>query len=626
MRKQSTSLHGAAAAASAAAAGAASSSGGTVAGGVGVGTTSRFRTKKLNPRQNLKILRAWELDENTLLDISATVGEDSISGTKDSSLNTSLPRVESGVEHKEEKEHHLQAVISATRAEALGRKVANASTHIPTPDVGPSDVHYEKLFPKAFNQPATYIRFSSTVEDSNGVPYCMSSEDEAVLKDINSKHVAAPGDPAECTEDWFEQLMSAYEQTSLERQPFAAVDNPPVLSLDEMESAFDETVEDGARTFAKEVYEYWEAERLKRGNRSIMAKLKTLKMDSGQDADDSDPYVCFRRREVRQARKTRGRDAQVVEKLKKLRRELEEGRNLLDLVRQRELGKRDDLNLSKEIFEQRTAVREMKRSLDIKDDEDELLINQKKRRIQEQPSQQPLRPGPPNRIAPITEGRLPGQDGEFIDLRMLLARREREISTHIDSSVAAHERWNKHVFDETQAVLHGLKSPRDVFLRPEDRQDSSFVGLKFEYTQQPTPPETVAADSPAEDEEDPEADAFIRDVPVDLAKPQEFGSFEKTPRYRSRRGRGGRLMFDKHNARGRPKDDVDDVLLDRFKFDYDSGDEHESDDVDLESSEAFSMRTQWAVRDAQAVQAAHRRASAEGRDMPAANSLSASVR
>ena len=103
MRKQSSSLHGAAAAASAAAAAAASSTGGTAAGGVGFGTTSRFRTKKLNPRQNLKILRAWELEEHTLLDISATVGDDSISGLKDSSLNTSLPRVESGVEHKEEK-------------------------------------------------------------------------------------------------------------------------------------------------------------------------------------------------------------------------------------------------------------------------------------------------------------------------------------------------------------------------------------------------------------------------------------------------------------------------------------------------------------------------------------------
>ncbi len=197
----------------------------------------------------------------------------------------------------------------------------------------------------------------------------MSAEDEQFLKLLNSKKAKAPY----CTEDQFEDVMNFFEETAFTKQPFAAVDNPPVIPFEEMENAFDEAPSDSAREFAKDIYVHWKAQRLKRGNRSLMA---TLKFETGQETDDSDPYVCFRRREVRQARKTRGRDAQVVEKLKKLRKELEDARQLVHLVKQRELGRKDQLALEKQIFEQRAAVKEAKRNLGIKGDDDD-LINQK---------------------------------------------------------------------------------------------------------------------------------------------------------------------------------------------------------------------------------------------------------
>jgi enhancer of polycomb-like protein len=147
-----------------------------------------------------------------------------------------------------------------------------------------------------------------------------------------------------------------------------------VLSYEELEAEFDETISEPARRFAKDIYSHWKNQRLLKGNRPL---IPSLKFETNLETDDSDPYVCFRRREVRQVRKTRGRDAQVTEKLKKLRKELEEARFLMTQVRRRELLKRDQLAMDKQIFEQRLAVKDLKRKLSIKGDDEELLVNQK---------------------------------------------------------------------------------------------------------------------------------------------------------------------------------------------------------------------------------------------------------
>ena len=205
----------------------------------------------------------------------------------------------------------------------------------------------------------------------------MSSDDEAWLKVFNAKRERERGrnSVGPCSEDAFEEVISFFEATAQTKQPFAAVDNPPVISYEEVESAFNDTLEPSARVFAREIYSHWKAQRLKRGNRSLMASLK---FETGQETDDADPYVCFRRREVRQARKTRGRDAQVTEKLKKLRKELEDARQLVHFVKDREMLRKEQLAIDRSIFEQRTKVKDVKRELGIKGD-DEDLINQKVR-------------------------------------------------------------------------------------------------------------------------------------------------------------------------------------------------------------------------------------------------------
>ena len=390
------------------------------------GSSARFRQRKLSTKQNLHILR-----------------EDQVDKVEDDQPRN-IPVVDTGVEKAEEivcrclcsqivvmsvpgritclaardsrrralklttllscwlttllscwKEHHLQAAISASQAAAVGGRVAQI--YIPTPETIESSIQYDHLYPARFSQPATYIRFSSTVEECIGVQYCMTSDDEAYLQSANQKRPTSKG----CSVDEFEELMDFFEQISKSRQPFATVDNAPVISFQEMSQSpeFHETVSESARILAAEVYEHWKDKRMQRGHKPLMPSPKVSEhllwnhetrskggtadgeqVETGQETDDGDAYVCFRRREVRQARKTRGRDAQSIEKLKKLRRELEDARSIVSLVQQRELIKGELLAAERAIFDHRMEIRLTKRRLNIKTDDDDLL-NQKVRYV-----------------------------------------------------------------------------------------------------------------------------------------------------------------------------------------------------------------------------------------------------
>ena len=62
------------------------------------------------------------------------------------------------------------------------------------------------------------------------------------------------------------------------KQPYAAVDSPPVLSYDEIESSMDDYLDDQARPFTKEIYEHWKARRLEAGNKSLTTGLKVIRL------------------------------------------------------------------------------------------------------------------------------------------------------------------------------------------------------------------------------------------------------------------------------------------------------------------------------------------------------------
>ena len=232
------------------------------------------------------------------------------------------------------------------------------------------------------------IRFSSTVEDCCGISYNLTEEDDVFLKELNEKLASRRGGDGSsagpCSEDQFEIVMNFFEETTKLQQPFSNVgDPPPILTFEELQGLYDESIDETSRAFAKDIYDHWKSLRMQNGNSIIQPGLKLKIMESAADGDDSDPYVCFRRREVRQVRKTRGRDAQSVEKLKKLRIELESARNLVQLVKAREMEKKELLVAERRLFEQRTELRKLKRGLPdpYRDGDEDLLINQKVKAI-----------------------------------------------------------------------------------------------------------------------------------------------------------------------------------------------------------------------------------------------------
>lgn len=192
----------------------------------------------------------------------------------------------------------------------------------------------------------------------------MTEEDDIFLKAYNAKRPPAQ----QLSEDDFESVMDVFEETASFSTPFAAVDKT-VAPYSEMVPGLMNLDSDTIMSHAKELYEYWKQRRQDEGNGPLHP---TLKFETHQDSDDMDPYVCFRRREVRQTRKTRARDVQSADKLKRLRRELEDGRSLVLQSYERELKKRDLLQMDKAIYETRASLKEMKVRLGIKTNDDDL--------------------------------------------------------------------------------------------------------------------------------------------------------------------------------------------------------------------------------------------------------------
>lgn len=166
----------------------------------------------------------------------------------------------------------MQAALSASQAAVIGGKVTQI--YIPTPDAVQSSLQYDKLYPLTYAQPATYVRFSSTVEDCAGCPYDMDEEDLTFLKSMNKKRNAS----TQCSEDQFEEIMNCFEDTAQMKQPYAAVDSPPVLSYDEIEGSMDDYLDDHARPFTRESYEHWKSRRLEAGNKSLITGLKVSRL------------------------------------------------------------------------------------------------------------------------------------------------------------------------------------------------------------------------------------------------------------------------------------------------------------------------------------------------------------
>ncbi|KAI2791811.1 Enhancer of polycomb-like protein 1 [Penicillium oxalicum] len=531
------------------------------------GGLGRTRPKKLTSKASIPIVREQDID------------------IVDDEIQSALQQIETGVEKAEESEFHLQAAINAA---AQGK---DKEAHIPTREVILSDIQYVKLYPPIFSQPATYIRFSSTVEDCCGCPYNMNDEDDAWLKSYNSKRDAS----SQCSEDDFEATMNFFEETAQAKQPFAAVDSPPVLSFADMADSMDAAVEQCVKRFAKDVFEHWKARRIATENRSLEPSLK---FETGQETDDSDPFVCFRRREVRQIRKTRGRDAQSAEKLRRLRKELEDARQLVALVRQREVARREMLTMERTLFMQRNEVKEMKRKLNIKDDDEDLINQKPKKKAAEAPPRQ----------APPPQLRMPSKSGVqgAEDLQLLedvQAEKENEILRDIKANIAKHIKWNEGFVDQTRAPL----SPSP---------DRTFDSASFRpalTAQLPTPPSSESSGDVVDSSLEVTSPLFSKEKLASRAL-ELHDEPNRMPSFRRRVGRGGRLFIDRRNLVARCRIDLDPLKADRYKYDQEDSDEEPCYTTDAYSIQIMQHRaiTMAKAREQAAVAAqAHAQAQAQ---------------
>ncbi|KAH8554618.1 enhancer of polycomb-like-domain-containing protein [Umbelopsis sp. PMI_123] len=316
---------------------------------------SRFRVKKLSPKHPLTVYK-----ESQLPDIHDA-----------GNLQRAVPLIETGVDKDEEDEHDLQAAISAAQAAVTTGEAVQL--YIPTPDASITidDAEYRALYKKPFNQPSSFIKYSTTVEDAIGCLYDMDEDDDTWLKAFNQDH------SPKISEDQFEQVMWEFESLANENMPFLSVDPSQIPPFDELESHFKKPSLLPLQTAAKNIYSHWKERRLQNGGKPISA---VLRFEESGVRNDTDPYVCFRRRETKPVRKTRRTDQQSLEKLRKLRAEMETARNLLEMVLRREKMRKESLALEHTIFDKKCVLRDMQRQLGIKEDE-ELLFSKKKRKM-----------------------------------------------------------------------------------------------------------------------------------------------------------------------------------------------------------------------------------------------------
>lgn len=237
-----------------------------------------------------------------------------------------------------------------------------------------------------------------------------------------------------CSELEFEAICDKYEKTIELKQPFLSVDPSTILTYKELRSAimqdlsstdvsdsytgagaepkyistsslkeklskelnfkpfvttFDKTQVSTDRVrsitkllelFGEPVYNHWRARKIERKGKSITPILKFEDPSATEKDNDSDPYICFRRREFRQARKTRRADNLGAERIRSLQRSLKRARELVLNVCQRELLKLQSWESEYKIFRLRSDAKSVKRALGVKGD-DHLFYPHKRKKI-----------------------------------------------------------------------------------------------------------------------------------------------------------------------------------------------------------------------------------------------------
>ncbi|WVQ65343.1 uncharacterized protein L199_003519 [Kwoniella botswanensis] len=309
--------------------------------------------------------------------------------------------------------------------------------HIPTPDA--TGLVKDDLFAPLYQatkyvEPVNYIRFSDTVEESSGgwggLGYCMDDKDYKWLNEFNSKQEGSSGtanspqtplkeftngnQPQPPTsagrgmrakgkekekdkhdgiptslfisEDTFEYIMGVLEKYAEDSVPMLHTNLSLLPPFSSVEPLFSSPISASflpsneipkglpdlkvLSRMARNVYSHWKVRREEREGKPIIPALNY------DETNDNDPYVCFRRRDIRATRKTRRTDNYSIEQFQKIQTELRLAHNLASMVVQREKQKRELFKSDKEVWEAKWKLFETKRrwpSLGMTREEEEII-------------------------------------------------------------------------------------------------------------------------------------------------------------------------------------------------------------------------------------------------------------
>ncbi|KAI0372048.1 hypothetical protein BV20DRAFT_978623 [Pilatotrama ljubarskyi] len=498
-----------------------------------------------------------------------------------------------GVDAEDANEHHLQAVLSAAasrhqaaRSTRAAEKESAPAAYIPTPDSTGIVQNYEELYPPGrWKDPQSYVKSSDTVEEAisfslaNGFIYYMDERDKEWL-DKNNEEARGEGtsaqgavsgtstrsgrsskakgkepdlaQPVPITEDEFELVMAIFEKVTHEKTEFlhhGLEQGAPFPPFSDYQDTFAAPLKPEMFAvyqvpdwvphpqlllrYARVIYPYWRERRLERGGHRI---IPTVNLDETDTKNES--YICFRRREIKAVRKTRASQASYSDRMVRLQTELGTALDIVRMVQQREVLKRDTQSQNHLVWDKRHVLADLKRahpSLGAKED-DELFLDRE--RPPKKPKVETSRP-------PI-KLRHPRESG---DMGSPIAPAEPQIRPK-----------------EREATIRNLI---ELDLQQRKEKDKQWEDVSdFPYQPSPAPlgcrlfkfyakrPSSSAASSPNDE------------------------GMQPTRAVRMRRGRGGRLLFDRRvNVKLRPatfgdedEDKNDDYLRrleERFRYDDD---------------------------------------------------------
>ncbi|KAI3698967.1 hypothetical protein L2E82_42909 [Cichorium intybus] len=211
-------------------------------------------------------------------------------------------------------------------------------SEIPTPEYVIVDT-YERDYSPTFNQPASYLRArGARAEIGDFVEYDLDNEDEDWLQDFNKERLILPAEK-------FETILFKLEVLDHKARERAGVITPTLGSPIPVVLTFDAAVE-ALQALSiqygvfQSIYSYWKEKR-ERWLKPILRRLQPP-----PPVNDTNPYNVFRPREKAHRLHTRRmqrreNNVQSFEKLRQVRRNLDQAKNLLEALIKREEKKRD---------------------------------------------------------------------------------------------------------------------------------------------------------------------------------------------------------------------------------------------------------------------------------------------